>query len=94
VHPAVQCWQALATASAGVGACCAWLFLLPVSMEIPGIHPSLQLALVLVNLTWPVELQEEPHSSLLFYQSITSLPWGDLAYLFDHQISLGEGWGA
>lgn len=59
-------------------------------MEIPGIHPSLQSALVLVNLTWPVELQKEPRSSLLFHQSITSLPWGDLTYSFGHQISWGR----
>lgn len=87
VHPAVQCGRGLATASAGVGGCWVWLFLLPVSMEI--LHPSLQLALVLVNPAWPVELQEESCSSLLFHQSITSLPRGDLAYSFGHQISWG-----
>lgn len=44
-------------------------------MEIPGLHPSLQLVLVLVNPTRPMELQKEPRSSLLFYQGISSLPY-------------------
>lgn len=58
-------------------------------MEISGLHPSLQLALVLVNPTWPTELQKEPRSSLLFHQNITSLLWGDLAY----SIATRSPWG-
>lgn len=93
MDPATQHGQVLATTSAGVGGCCVWLFLLPVSMEILRLHPSLQLALTLVNPTWHVELQKEPSSSCSSPESTTSLPWGDLAYSFGHQISLGVACG-
>lgn len=62
-------------------------------MEIPGLHPSLQLALVLANSTWPMELQKEPRSSLLFHQSITSLLWGDFAYSLATRSSWGRRGG-
>lgn len=58
-------------------------------MEILRLHPSLQLALTLVNPTWHVELRTEPSSNCFSHESTTPLPWGDLAYSFGHQSSLG-----